>query len=627
MEILRRLCDWIARTRYPGVLLGLGLLLALPSLWNGLQFDDFTIRAAVLGHELVKDVPTSRWEPFTFVNGDEQRTQKLIDYGRLPWWADPKCRMAFWRPLTAATHILDYSLWPKRPWLMHAQSLAWFALLIWAVAVLYRRLIGRGNAAWIAALAALLFVLDGAHALPVGWLANRNDLLAGLFGVLAIIAHDRWRRDGWRAGALAAPAALALGLLCKEAAASAGGYLLAYAVFLDRAGWRSRLTSLLPCLAMGVVWYAVYKGLGFGVTASGMYVEPTHDPFGYVLHVIRDGPILLLGQWGLPPSDLSMACSASAFHIHWLWAVVFLALVGMLLVPLVLRDALARFWTLGMLLSLLPACVAIPMDRLLMFVGLGAMGLLAQAVAGLRNGTGWAPRRAAWRRPAWVMAGLLLTIHVAVSPVLFLMMVRAIRVMGHGSSVLTRTYPRHPQLPRQTLVVVNSTSWGVDVFLTLVRDMEQSSLPQRSLCLTTSYSNASLTRTDDRTLVVRVHGGYLPPQGCWPDRCDPPRLSAVYATRLLDRMVRSQRNPLRLGQVIDLTSVTIEISKLMPDGRPAEVTFRFRVPLEDPSLCWLQVTEKGYVPFKLPTIGQTVEVQNPPWTSTARDREKEIGSR
>ena len=409
-----------------------------------------------------------------------------------------------------------------------------------------------------------------------------------------------------------APAALAVGLLCKEDAASAGGYLLAYAVFLDRAGWRSRLLSLLPCLAVGVVWYGFYKALGFGVTASGMYVEPIHDPLGYILQVVRYGPTLLLGQWGLPLSDLSMAWSASAFQVHWLWAVVFLTLVAVLVVPLILHDALARFWTLGMLLSVLPACVAIPMDRLLMFVGLGAMGLLAQVLAGLKEDARWAPRRAAWRRPARVLAGLLLAIHVVVAPVLFLVTLHVwSKLASPESSSLMRTYPSHPQLPRQTLVVVNSRSWGNEVFLTLVRDMEQRPLPQRSLCLTTGYSAASLTRTDDRTLVVRVHGGYLPPQGHWPDRPHPPALSAVYTSRVLDRMVRSERNPLRLGQVIDLTNVRIEISELMPDGRPAEATFRFRVPLEDPSLCWFQVTKKGYEAFTPPAIGQTVEVGPP----------------
>ena len=29
----------------------------------------------------------------------------------------------------------------------------------------------------------------------VGWISNRNALIATLLGVLALIAHDRWRRS------------------------------------------------------------------------------------------------------------------------------------------------------------------------------------------------------------------------------------------------------------------------------------------------------------------------------------------------------------------------------------------------------------------------------------------------
>ena len=60
-----------------------------------------------------------------------------------------------------------------------------------------------------------------------------------------------------------------------------------------------------------------------------------------------------------------------------------------------------------------------------------------------------------------------------------------------------------------------------------------------------------------------------------------------------------------------VTSVRIEMTELMPDGRPAEATFRFRVPLEDSSLRWFQITDKGYEAFEPPAIGQTVEVESP----------------
>ena len=61
MTLLKRLCQWALRWRYPVVPVALGLLLALPSLWMGLYLDDFTIRTAVLETEFVEGISGSRW--------------------------------------------------------------------------------------------------------------------------------------------------------------------------------------------------------------------------------------------------------------------------------------------------------------------------------------------------------------------------------------------------------------------------------------------------------------------------------------------------------------------------------------------------------------------------------------
>ena len=112
---------------------------------------------------------------------------------------------------------------------MHLESVVLYGVLVLVLARLYRRFF----TAPVAMLATLLFALDETHAFPVGWLANRNALFATIFGVLAIHAHDRWRRDGWRAGAWLGPLAFAAALLSAEFGLCALGYLVAYAWFLD----------------------------------------------------------------------------------------------------------------------------------------------------------------------------------------------------------------------------------------------------------------------------------------------------------------------------------------------------------------------------------------------------------
>ena len=66
-----------------------------------------------------------------------------------------------------------------------------------------------------------------------------------------------------------------------------------------------------------------------------------------------------------------------------------------------------------------------------------------------------------------------------------------------------------------------------------------------------------------------------------------------------------------LGYKVSLSYVTIEITDWTEDGRPAEATFRFHVPLEDRSLRWLQFSAEGFAPFPLPGIGKTASVVSP----------------
>ena len=124
---------------------------------------------------------------------------------------------------------LDFLLWPELPALMHLHSLLWLALLAWAATLLYRETLG---ATWAAGLAALLYAVDDAHAAPAAYIANRNALVATAFGVLCLLCFARWRRQGWRPGAVLSPALLALALAAGEIALATAAYLGSYALLL-----------------------------------------------------------------------------------------------------------------------------------------------------------------------------------------------------------------------------------------------------------------------------------------------------------------------------------------------------------------------------------------------------------
>ena len=184
---------WLIRSaRYlPAVAGILAIVLALPALSVGWMLDDYYHRAILLEVPRFRELLGPPAEMFRFFRGDPARMGRLMDLGLFPWWTDPYIKAEFLQALTILTHRLDYVLWPDSPVLMHAQSLFWLGAAVAAAAAFYQRIMGP---TWVAAVAALLFAVDDARGTPVGFLANRNVLIAATFGFLALNFHDRFRR-------------------------------------------------------------------------------------------------------------------------------------------------------------------------------------------------------------------------------------------------------------------------------------------------------------------------------------------------------------------------------------------------------------------------------------------------
>ncbi len=69
-----------------------------------------------------------------------------------------------------------------------------------------------------------------------------------------------------------------------------------------------------------------------------------------------------------------------------------------------------------------------------------------------------------------------------------------------------------------------------------------------------------------------------------------------------------------LGQRVELTGMTVEITALTEKNRPAEASFEFAVPLEDPSLRWLQYKDGEFVPYTPLPVGETITLAPAPPT-------------
>jgi hypothetical protein len=427
--------------------------------------------------------------------------------------------------------------------------------------------------------------------IPAAWLANRNALITSFFGIAALIAHDRWRRDGWRAGVVVGPVLFTLSLLAKEAGIATCAYLFAYAVFLDRGSKWGRFLTLVPYGVLVVVWRIVWTVLGYGVWGIEIYVDPLVEPFQYAAAVLERAPVLLLGQFLLPPSEVYIFCAdLGAGLLYTAVATIIVILVGAVVLARLQWDRTTRFWALGMTLALLPVCAMVPADRVLSFVGLGAFALLARFFSATFDRVDSAPdarpsRRLA--RTAKVVGVGLLGVHGVLAPLA--LSIRSAMPVGPAFFIenLQVHLSADQGLERQSVIVVTAPLPLLVSYLPVRRALDGLPVPAHTHVLAPAYPRpVAVTRSDSRTLVVRPAGGYL-------------AMSA-------DLLTRSSRNPMPLGHRVELTEMTAEVTALTADGRPAEAEFRFSVPLEDPSLRWLAWGNPSYVPFTPPAIGETV---------------------
>ena len=587
----------------------LAILLCTPALRLGWQFDDDFHRAALTRSDLPMVARTPA-ELFVFVKGDPAANRFAMQMGIMPWWTDEHLRLAFFRPLTGYSHWLDYQLWPDRPAWMHLHSLLWLGAVVVATSYLYRGIQGIG---WVAGLAALLFALDDAHGMPAAWLANRSTLICGFFGVLTLIAYDRWRKSGNIAGAILAPVFLAIALLAKEAAIATCAYLFAYAISLDSGTWRRRIMRLVPCIAVVAAWWVMYRLLGYGAVGSSWYINPGTEPLRF-LHGVADRlPNLLAWQW-IVPSYLEWELSTSTAQVLWGAAMALLLAIGIIIIWLARQDATARFWALGMLLAAVPACAAYPSDRLLLFVGIGGMALVARFTAAVLQ-----RRRRPWTshimRPVFfALIGLFVIVHVVMGP---WGLIHSASVMQRYEDSLKRaanSLPSDSTAVFQTVLLANTPTFATFAYGSLTRFINGNPYMSRTLVLGTGANPVEIERLDKRTLRIRPRGGYFAARdGAAPglenrhllfdQRCG---IGAV------DRLYRGDES-YQIGDRVELFGVAIEVTALTSDGRPAEVVFRFPADVQLPLYRWLKWDHGEFAPFVPPSPGEKILLPVPAW--------------
>ncbi len=577
MNRLERLLSFLLRPRSPARVVLIASLLLAPCLFTRLVLDDYVLATKSGVGRTVAGLPIEPLWLFTFTTGDPAQNQRLMDEGvLLPWWSEPNHLNAFFRPLTSLTHLLDFRAWPSSSFLMHLHSLLWYALLLFALERVYRAI--EPDSALLVGLSFLLFAVDDAHGATVGWVANRNAVIAVAFGLPALLAFHR-SAVGSRAAAWVGPFLFALSLCAGETAFSIAGYMFAYALCLDRRSWLRRAGALAPYVALLLAHRGAYRLFGLGSYGSSAYRNPLQEPFEFLISLGYNLPVLLSSKLLLPLADHGFFGPPQTRWVLWVISVLGLLALARPVFDCLKRDAHARFWSAGMVLSAIPVSASLPGERLLLVLGIGASPLLARLLAPLADPV----HRAALGRRLPVLV-FVLFMHGVIGPLTLPLRAAAMEPVARQSERLNRGIPSGPEVQGKVVIVVNAPLVVMVSYLQLLRATRDEPRPTQLLMLASSSSDIAVSRLGPARLRVELEEGFL--------------------FRLEEQHYRADL--MRGTDTISLRNLEATVVARTEDQRPKAVEFALDAPFEDARYLWRVYRDGALVPWQPPAAG-TIE--------------------
>ncbi|MCP3976322.1 MAG: hypothetical protein GY720_17700, partial [bacterium] len=176
-------------------------------------------------------------------------------------WAFTTTHQANWHPLTWISLMIDVELWGGGASGFHRTNLFLHLAATLMLAVALTRMTGR---LWRSTIVAALFAVHPLHVESVAWIAERKDVLSGLFWMLTLVAYARFVQRPTPSRYVATAVCFALGLMAKPMVVSLPLVLLLLDRWpLDRVRpgaphtWLPRIREKLPFFAMSAISCAV----------------------------------------------------------------------------------------------------------------------------------------------------------------------------------------------------------------------------------------------------------------------------------------------------------------------------------------------------------------------------------
>jgi protein O-mannosyl-transferase len=183
---------------------------AVPAVCLGLAAITFAVFGQTLTHEFID------YDDNEYVYGNPVVARGLTLKGLV--WVFTHADLYFYDPLSALSHMLDCQLYGLHPGGHHLTNVLLHTATVIALFLVLRQMTG---ALWRSAFVAAVFAIHPLRVESVAWVAERKDVLSGLFFMLTLGAYVRYARHPWSLARYLMVAVLfVLALLSKQSVAT-----------------------------------------------------------------------------------------------------------------------------------------------------------------------------------------------------------------------------------------------------------------------------------------------------------------------------------------------------------------------------------------------------------------------
>ena len=204
---------------------------------------------------------------YDFINYDDPRyvyentnITKGLTIGGIAW-AFTHIHSMNWHPLTTISHMLDCQLYGLKPGAHHFTNVLLHSIVAILLLLVLQRMTGGPSGTgsiWRSAFVAAVFAIHPLRVESVAWIAERKDVLSGVFFMLTLLTYFRYVRVRSIGHYLAVLFMFALGLMCKPMLVTLPFVLLVLDYWpLKRVRSQRNLLALvvekLPLVALSVV--------------------------------------------------------------------------------------------------------------------------------------------------------------------------------------------------------------------------------------------------------------------------------------------------------------------------------------------------------------------------------------